>query len=99
MIDSNGWFWFIQTGLNNAVIPNPDPDRPPWGPSWYTPEWAALNGLPLVCERCHLPFDRTGGSRHTPDAVNALLTHPIVNTHCPRFIGREELWDCKGKRL
>lgn len=81
---------------------DPDPDHPgPWGvsPGWYTAEWAASKGLSLTCERCGLPFDRTGGIRHTPVEIIASGYPPRVNTHCPRFIGRDEMWDCIGKRV
>lgn len=66
----------------------------------YTPEWAAANGLPLACDRCGLPFDRTGRTKHMPDALNAALIadgeEPIANTACPRFIGAQERWLCTG---
>jgi hypothetical protein len=69
----------------------------PW--SHYTSEWAAANGLPVTCDRCGLPFDRTGVVEHIPaklqDALHA-EGRVAENTHCPRFIGRNEHWDCTG---
>lgn len=88
-----------------AVLP--DPDHPgPFGTavSWYTPEWAASKGLPLACKRCGLPFDRTGRVRHIPVALQAVLraegrADEAINTHCPRYLGRDEIWTCDGKAL
>lgn len=84
-----------------------DPDLPgPWGisTSWYTPEWAASVGLPSTCDRCGLPFDRTGGERHIPVRLQAALRAEgrdveEINTYCPRFLGRNEMWTCEGMRI
>lgn len=74
----------------------------PW--SHYTPEWAAAGGLPTVCERCGLPFDRTGSIRHTPKALRDALvaegrTAEAANAHCVRFLGNSESWTCEGKTV
>ncbi len=70
----------------------------------YTPEWAAARGLPTVCDRCELPFDRMGYARHNRKALQEALRAEgrdaeAVNAHCVRFIGTEEMWDCEGKAL
>lgn len=70
----------------------------------YTQEWEAARGLPVSCDRCGLPFDRTGCARHTPEPLRAILIadgrgSDAVNTHCPRFIADDELWNCDGMSL
>jgi hypothetical protein len=72
--------------------------------SRYTPEWATANGLPTVCERCGLPFDRTGSARHIPKATRDALVAEgraaeAVNTYCVRLLGNRELWTCEGKAI
>ncbi len=91
----------------NLIETQPDPENPgPFGIStdWYTAEWAASKGLLLVCERCGLSFDRTGRARHVPAALQAALaaegrSAESVNTHCPRYLGRDEMWTCEGKEI
>lgn len=93
--------------IASDVVVLPDPDNPgPFGIStdWFTSEWAASKGLPVACERCGLPFDRTGRARHIPTALQDVLhasgrSAEALNTHCPRYLGRNELWTCEGKAL
>lgn len=77
---------------------DPDELEPGHAPTgWYTPEWSAAKELPLTCERCGLPFDRTGRSRWLSPALQA--TTGKTNAECPRFVGRREAWTCEGVAL
>lgn len=60
--------------------------------------------LPATCEHCGLPFDRSGRTKVYPAELRAWMAatgHPAPpdETHCPRFVGRDECWDCEGARL
>jgi len=79
----------------DAVASQSDPDSPgPFGisTSWFTPERAQSKGLPLACDRCGLPFDRTGQHKNPPSVHGAPRA-------CMRFLGRDEGWTCEGKWL
>lgn len=62
---------------------------------------------PDICDRCGLPFDRSGRTRHFPGELRAELAiaNPVEtaagvyppNVRCPRFVGHVEAWTCEGK--